>query len=142
MKILVTGGAGFIGSWVADTFIEEGHEVVGIDIAQGAVEACKKRGIKNVYQKSAGDLDFADGEFDHVFVCFVLEHVNDPLRALAAIKRVLRPGGSLVLKLMEGPEAQAAEKRLRSAFDKARSLRPEASRKGTTERYLVAHGLR
>ena len=27
MKILVTGGAGFIGSWVADAFIQEGHEV-------------------------------------------------------------------------------------------------------------------
>ena len=31
MKILVTGGAGFIGSWVADTFIEQGHEVTIID---------------------------------------------------------------------------------------------------------------
>ncbi len=31
MKILVTGGAGFIGSWIADTFIVEGHEVVILD---------------------------------------------------------------------------------------------------------------
>jgi len=31
MKILVTGGAGFIGSWVADAFLEEGHDVVIID---------------------------------------------------------------------------------------------------------------
>lgn len=31
MKILVTGGAGFIGSWVVDTFLEEGHEVVVLD---------------------------------------------------------------------------------------------------------------
>jgi UDP-glucose 4-epimerase len=31
MKILVTGGAGFIGSWVADAFISEGHEVLIID---------------------------------------------------------------------------------------------------------------
>lgn len=31
MRILVTGGAGFIGSWVADAFIDEGHEVLVID---------------------------------------------------------------------------------------------------------------
>jgi len=31
MKILVTGGAGFIGSWVAEAFIECGHEVLVLD---------------------------------------------------------------------------------------------------------------
>jgi len=31
MKILVTGGAGFIGSWVADAYIGEGHEVLVLD---------------------------------------------------------------------------------------------------------------
>ena len=59
-----------------------------------------------------------------------------------ALPDLLRPGGALVLKLMEGPEAQAVEKRLRAAFAKARSLRPEASRKGTTERYWLGTGYR
>lgn len=31
MKILVTGGAGFIGSWVADVFLHQGHEILIID---------------------------------------------------------------------------------------------------------------
>ena len=31
MKILVTGGAGFIGSWVADAYINEGHQVLILD---------------------------------------------------------------------------------------------------------------
>ena len=39
MKILVTGGAGFIGSWVADAFLGEGHEVVIIDDMAPPVEA-------------------------------------------------------------------------------------------------------
>ncbi|MGY5870934.1 MAG: class I SAM-dependent methyltransferase [Candidatus Thorarchaeota archaeon] len=43
-----------------------GHEVVGIDLAPGAVEACKKRGIQNVYHMSAADLKFADAEFDTI----------------------------------------------------------------------------
>jgi len=31
MKILVTGGAGFIGSNVVDRYVAEGHEVVIVD---------------------------------------------------------------------------------------------------------------
>ncbi len=38
MKILVTGGAGFIGSWVADTLIEQGHEVIIIDDLSTGIE--------------------------------------------------------------------------------------------------------
>lgn len=39
MKILVTGGAGFIGSWVADAYIAEGHEVLVLDdLSSGIVE--------------------------------------------------------------------------------------------------------
>ena len=31
MKILVTGGAGFIGSHIADAYINQGHQVIVID---------------------------------------------------------------------------------------------------------------
>ncbi|MFC2171041.1 NAD-dependent epimerase/dehydratase family protein, partial [Acidobacteriota bacterium] len=31
MKILLTGGAGFIGSHVADAYIKDGHEVIVVD---------------------------------------------------------------------------------------------------------------
>lgn len=60
----------------------------------------------------------------------------------AMLPKLLRPGGNLLIKLLESPEAQVIEKRLKSNFGKARSLKPEASRKGTTERYLVGLGLR
>lgn len=39
MKILVTGGAGFIGSWVADYYISNGHEVLILDdLSSGRLE--------------------------------------------------------------------------------------------------------
>ena len=60
----------------------------------------------------------------------------------ALIPELLRPGGALVLKLLEGPEALAIERRIRSCFEGAKATRPDASRKGTTERYLVATGYR
>ncbi|MBW2267063.1 MAG: RlmE family RNA methyltransferase [Deltaproteobacteria bacterium] len=60
----------------------------------------------------------------------------------ALVPRLLRPGGDLLVKLLECPEAQAIEKRLCESFDRSRSLKPKASRKGTSERYLVGHGFR
>jgi 23S rRNA (uridine2552-2'-O)-methyltransferase len=60
----------------------------------------------------------------------------------ALLPRLLRPGGDLLLKLLESPEAVAVERRLRGRFERARTLKPSASRKGSSERYLVARGFR
>ena len=58
----------------------------------------------------------------------------------AAVPRLLAPRGALLLKILEGPEAQAIDRRLRRSFARARTVRPEASRRGSSERYLVAQG--
>jgi SAM-dependent methyltransferase len=42
-------------------------------------------------------LPHADEHFDHVFVCFVLEHLDDPPAALLELGRVLRRGGSITV---------------------------------------------
>ncbi|WP_272948144.1 NAD-dependent epimerase/dehydratase family protein [Paenibacillus sp. A3] len=45
MKILVTGGAGFIGSHVVDAYIEAGHEVVVVDnLCSGSLEQINPKG--------------------------------------------------------------------------------------------------
>ncbi len=58
----------------------------------------------------------------------------------AALPRLLLPGGALLVKLLDCPEAAGFAKRVRARFDSARELRPEASRKGSSERYLLAKG--
>ena len=55
---------------------------------------------------------------------------------------VLREGGDLVLKLLESPEAREVDGRIRARFTRARSARVAATRKGSSERYLVARGFR
>ncbi len=57
---------------------------------------------------------------------------------VGAIAELLRPGGLVLVKLLDCPEAQVFEKRLRSHFSKARKVRPKASRKGSSETYLLA----
>jgi 23S rRNA (uridine2552-2'-O)-methyltransferase len=59
-----------------------------------------------------------------------------------ALPRLLAPGGALLVKLLDCPESAGFAKRVRACFDAARELRPEASRKGSSERYLLARGYR
>ena len=58
------------------------------------------------------------------------------------LPEILRPGGDLLLKLLESPEAAAIDRRLRRCFDSATSIKPAASRRGSSERYLLARGYR
>ncbi len=56
------------------------------------------------------------------------------------LPKLLRPGGSLIAKLLECPEAQAIERAWRQRFRTRKVTKPDASRKGTTERYFIGIG--
>ena len=65
-----------------------------IETARAAVA---RAGFKNVTFQVADifRLPFPEASFDHVFVCFVLEHVPQPTEALRRLRAVLKPGGTL-----------------------------------------------
>jgi 23S rRNA (uridine2552-2'-O)-methyltransferase len=58
----------------------------------------------------------------------------------AALPTLLRSGGDLLCKLLDSPEADAIARRIGATFRESKTLRPEATRKGSTERYLLARG--
>jgi 23S rRNA (uridine2552-2'-O)-methyltransferase len=70
-------------------------------------------------------------------------HEEALLEAIEALlPALLRPGGSLVAKLLEGPESQAIAKRLQKQFASARITKSEATRKGSSEKYLIGRNFR
>ncbi|MYA50132.1 MAG: class I SAM-dependent methyltransferase [Chloroflexi bacterium] len=79
-------------------------EVVGIDRDASRIEIAEQstseRGVANVRFQTADvhELPFADASFDAVFAHAVLQHVREPLRALAEMRRVLKPGGVVGLR--------------------------------------------
>src|SRR6185369_4138053 len=77
--------------------------ITSIDISETSLaqagKAVQAAGVGNVTLQQADifDLPFAPASFDHVFVCFVLEHLARPIQALQALKAVLKPGGSITV---------------------------------------------
>ncbi|MEN8656000.1 class I SAM-dependent methyltransferase [Streptomyces sp. 21So2-11] len=75
-----------------------GHRVIGVDWSQDALRRASTR-INHVVrgELTDGGLPFADGSADAVLFSEVIEHLVDPDSALDEIRRVLTPGGHLML---------------------------------------------
>ena len=74
----------------------------GVDISSAMIaeaEAKRPAGARGVEFRcaSADAMPYPDGSFDHVLCTNSFHHYPDPLRALAEIRRVLAPGGQLVV---------------------------------------------
>jgi SAM-dependent methyltransferase len=84
---------------------------VSVDISPASLAQAKERvqgeGVTNVTFRQADiySLAFAEAQFDHVFVCFVLEHLVRPEQALIELGRVLKAGGTLTV--IEGDHGSA-----------------------------------
>lgn len=82
-----------------------------IDISADSIGEARGRvaraGLANVEFNQADifAMPFEAESFDHIFVCFVLEHVARPVEALAILRGLLRPGGTITV--IEGDHGSA-----------------------------------
>jgi 23S rRNA (uridine2552-2'-O)-methyltransferase len=58
----------------------------------------------------------------------------------AQLGQLLVPGGTLLVKILDGPDAAVVDRRLRGHFKSAKAVKPKASRRGSSERYLLGRG--
>lgn len=103
--------------------------ILSVDRSFGSVRearaAARRHGCANV-RFAVGDVFAApwpEASFDHVFMCFVLEHLAEPLAALRALRAALKPGGTLTV--IEGdhgsaffhPDSAAARRAIQGLVD-------------------------
>ncbi len=103
--------------------------ITSFDISGASIAEAQRRvaaaGLSNV-QFEQGDLfnlSYEPDAFDHIFVCFVLEHLSLPVEALHTLKKHLRPGGTITV--IEGdhgsayfhPDSEAAHKAIRCQIE-------------------------
>jgi ubiquinone/menaquinone biosynthesis C-methylase UbiE len=83
-------------------YYPEGARVIATDLSSGMLaRAMEKSGGRRApvqfVVSDAEDLAFKDGAFDKIVVTCVFCSVPDPVRGLREVRRVLRPGGEVVL---------------------------------------------
>ena len=85
----------------AGIFLElarEKFEINGLELSRGGVALSERTlGAGVVEKKSLKEAGFPDSYFEAVVMNHVLEHILEPHELLADIKRVLKPGGVLVI---------------------------------------------
>jgi SAM-dependent methyltransferase len=100
---VLEAGCGVGAQTVALATGSPGASIMSIDISRESLETARQRaraaGVTNVSFQQADlyALPFSPDSFDHVFVCFVLEHLSRPGPALEALRRVLRPAGTITV---------------------------------------------
>jgi SAM-dependent methyltransferase len=71
--------------------------VTGIELSPTSVELARKREAGDVVEGSVLDMPFDAGSFDLAASLDVIEHLQDDLQALRELRRVVVPGGSLLV---------------------------------------------
>jgi ubiquinone/menaquinone biosynthesis C-methylase UbiE len=85
--------------------------ITSVDISEASVAEASQRassaGLKNVRFEQADifNMPYPPESFDHVFVCFVLEHLCQPIEALRILKEMIVPGGTITV--IEGDHGSA-----------------------------------
>ncbi|MBD3426843.1 MAG: methyltransferase domain-containing protein [Candidatus Omnitrophica bacterium] len=73
---------------------------IGVDPSEKMIEIAGERGVET-YKASGEKLPFNDSDFDYVAIIVTLCFVKDPRRVIQEASRVLKPGGSIVIGIID-----------------------------------------
>jgi len=102
-SLVLEAGCGVGAQTVTVARKSPGAEIVSVDISAESLAAARaaagEAGLTNVRFEQADvfGLPYPTESFDHVFVCYLLEHLADPAGALGCLRRVLKRGGSITV---------------------------------------------
>jgi SAM-dependent methyltransferase len=77
-------------------FGRAGWELEGVDASIRAVDAARRAGLV-VHHGIVEELDLTPSSYDLILLIATIEHVDDPAAVLRAVRRLLRPGGRVVI---------------------------------------------
>ncbi|MCP4657372.1 MAG: class I SAM-dependent methyltransferase [bacterium] len=87
-------------------FLGKGFEAHGVEISEAAVEGIDPR-VKIRMAWHLREADYPADYFDQILIWHVLEHLPDPRATLEECRRILRPGGRLIVAVPNFSSLQA-----------------------------------
>ncbi|WP_417935420.1 methyltransferase domain-containing protein [Flagellimonas meridianipacifica] len=102
-SLILEAGCGVGSQTIIIARLNPESRFVSVDLSsrslKKAQESIDQNQIENVAFQQADilKLPFEDDYFDHIFLCFVLEHLSKPMDAVQELKRVLKPKGTITL---------------------------------------------
>jgi len=84
-----------VGCGIGD-FLQFRPDTIGVDINANTVAHCRARGL-DARLMDPDVLPFEDASFDSALMDNVLEHIDAPIPLLLELRRVLRPGGRVLI---------------------------------------------
>jgi len=91
---------GFAGALFLAEAARRGWEVWGVDVSRWAVEeAAAKYGFDKVFHGGLVQQRFPDAHFDCVHMNHVIEHIPELVQTVEELRRIIRPGGVVVLEV-------------------------------------------
>jgi SAM-dependent methyltransferase len=73
---------------------------IGVEPSTAMAEIARGRGIR-VYDSKAENLPFHDGAFDFALMVTTICFLEDPMKALEEIRRILRPAGKIIIGMLD-----------------------------------------
>ena len=85
---------------------ERGFETHGVEISEQAARGADEWASIRI-APSVAEADYPEAYFDQVIIWHVLEHLPDPRETLSCVRRILKPGGRLVVAVPNFSSLQA-----------------------------------
>ena len=109
-RVLDVGSGTGVVTFTAAKRLTAAGSIVGIDLSDGMLDAARRKAARGAgaakvefLKMDAEALTFPDAQFDCVLSLYALRHFPRPEVALAQMRRVLRPGGRIVVAVGSGP---------------------------------------
>jgi demethylmenaquinone methyltransferase/2-methoxy-6-polyprenyl-1,4-benzoquinol methylase len=139
MTMLDAGsGTGVIAA-EAQEIVDRSGRVVALDPSLGMLGQAARRGVRTRIRGVAEALPFASGSFDFLSMGYALRHVPDLRATFAEYRRVLKPGGRLLILEITPPRSRIAFHLLKLYLGRLVPLVAGFGQGGKTSRELMEY---
>lgn len=108
-------------------FRQKGFKLTAIDVSEKMLEKAKQKNPEKVHfeRMNVEEMKYGDHAFENIIAIATLEFVADLERAFSEIKRILKPGGILILGCLNALSELGQQKKENEIYRKAHFFKPE-----------------